>query len=57
MVKDLKSKKMPMTKRNPIALNPLMKKSHVHAKDIKTERSKNKRSLKKALHEGDAADQ
>lgn len=39
--------------RNPVSLNPLMKKSHVHSKSTKAERAKEKQALKKALRERD----
>jgi len=35
--------------RNPLSLNPLMKKSHAHTKNNKTERSKEKQALKKKI--------
>lgn len=49
--------KNPVSKRNPVALNPLMKKSHAHTESTKAERSKNKRKLNKALRDGSAEDQ
>ncbi len=45
------SKKSTGKKRNTLALNPLMKKSHVHSKPKKTERAKDKQALKKELSE------
>lgn len=36
-------------RRNPLALNPLLKKSHAHSKSKKAERAKDKQELKKAL--------
>ena len=44
-------KKSTFKKRNPLALNPLMKKSHAHSKPNKTERAKDKRALKKEIGE------
>ena len=43
--------------RNPLSLNPLMKKSHVHLKTNKTERSKSKQGLKKDLQRLDQLDE
>ena len=40
-------------KRNPLTLNPLMRKSHVHSKNKKAERLDGKRDLKKVLKKGD----
>ena len=37
--------------RNPLALHPLMKKSHSHTKSNKSERAKGKQSLNKELKE------
>jgi len=45
------SKKTNIKKRNPLTLNPLMRKSHVHTKPKKTERAKDKQALKKELSE------
>jgi len=36
-----------LKKRNPLSLNPLMKKSHVHDKPLKSKRSQTKQKLKK----------
>lgn len=45
------SKKANIKKRNPLALNPLMRKSHAHSTPKKTERAKDKQSLKKEISE------
>lgn len=37
--------------RNPVALNPLMKKSHAHTNNSKSARVKAKRDIKRALEE------
>lgn len=37
--------------RNPVALNPLMKKSHAHTKSAKADRIKGKQDVKRALKE------
>ncbi|NNC99885.1 MAG: hypothetical protein HKN85_06870 [Gammaproteobacteria bacterium] len=37
--------------RNPLTLNPLMRKSHVHGQSIKSERAKGKQDLLKELKE------
>lgn len=42
--------------RNPLALNPLMKKSHAHTKSAKAERAKDKQALKKELRKRDQTD-
>jgi hypothetical protein len=39
----------PPKRRNSEALNPLLKKSHVHSTSIKVERAKDKQALKKEL--------
>ena len=44
-------KKATIKKRNPLTLNPLMRKSHVHGKPKKTERAKGKQALKKEISE------
>jgi len=38
-------------KRNPVSLNPLMRKSHAHTTSKKAERAEGKKALRKALHE------
>lgn len=38
-------------KRNPVSLNPLMRKSHAHTKSKKAERAEGKKALRKALEE------
>jgi len=40
---------VPPKKRNPLAMNPLMKKSHAHQKSAKTKRGQEKQRLKKEL--------
>ena len=50
------SKSVKLTPRNPISLNPLMKKSHVHSKSTKAERAKNKRALNKEIRQRDLAE-
>lgn len=42
--------------RNPLSLNPLMKRSHVHVKSAKAERAKDKQALKKELRQRDESD-
>jgi hypothetical protein len=39
--------------RNPLALNPLMSKSHAHIKSKKAQRAKDKLALKKQLKNSD----
>jgi len=39
----------PPKQRNPVVLNPLLKKSHPHSTSKKAERAKNKQALKKEL--------
>jgi hypothetical protein len=39
----------PPKKRNPLAMNPLMKKSHAHQKSNKSKRGQEKQKLKKEL--------
>lgn len=39
----------PLKRRNSVALNPLLKKSHVHSISKKAERAKDKQALKKEL--------
>ena len=38
-------------KRNPVSLNPLMRKSHAHTKSKKSERAQGKKELRKALED------
>ncbi|MFT5135611.1 MAG: hypothetical protein ACI9XU_000468 [Arenicella sp.] len=41
----------PPKRRNSVALNPLLKKSHAHSTSQKAERAKDKQALKKELAE------
>jgi hypothetical protein len=41
----------PPKKRNPLALNPLLKKSHPHSKSKKAERSRDKNLLRKEVEQ------
>jgi hypothetical protein len=43
--------KSPLAQRNPVALNPLLGKSHVHSKSNMASRSKNKQELKRPAKE------
>jgi len=37
--------------RNPVSLNPLMRKSHAHTKSKKAERAQGKKALRQALRD------